>query len=122
MLTICKPSILYSFESKQRRRKKDKNRQQIHRGLHEVMLKLDGFNIKKKTMITYDDDQIFVGRDELQVRSISHCAMLEEDPMHMGTEADVSAHVLNTNGKKTRLKVLPDTGAALSVTPIETWR
>ena len=63
---------------------------------HEVMLNIDGINIYTKTMITCDEDligQIYVGKEELKVRSIRHCAMLEEDAMHIGTEADVSAHV-----------------------------
>ena len=85
-------------------------------GPHEVMLNIDGINIYTKTMITYDEDlagQIYVGKEELKVRSIGHCAMLEEDTMHIGTEADVSAHVLDISGKKT--------GTILSVIPIETW-
>ena len=76
-------------------------------------------------MITCDEDlagQIYDGREELNVRSIGHCAMLEEDAMHLGTEADLSAHVLDTSGKKTQLRGLLDTGAVLSVIPIETWR
>ena len=66
-------------------------------GLHEVMLNIDGINIYRKTMITCDKDlagQIYVGKEKLKVRSIGHCAILEEDAMHIGTEADVSAHVL----------------------------
>ena len=62
-----------------------------------------------------------MGREELKVRSIGHCAMLEEDAMHIGTEADVSAHVLDINGKRTQLRGLLDTGAVLSVIRIETW-
>ena len=91
---------------------------------HEVMLNIDGINIYTKTMITCDEDlvgQIYVGKEELKVRSIGHCAMLEEDAMHIGTEADVSAHVLDISGKKTQLRGLLDTGAVLSVIPIETW-
>ena len=94
-------------------------------GPREVMLNIDGINIYTKTMITCDEDlagQICVGREELKVRSIGHCAMLEEDPMHLGTEADVSAHVLDISGKKTQLRGLLDKGAVLSVIPIETWR
>ena len=56
------------------------------------MLNIDGINIYTKTMITCDEDligQIYVGKEELKVRSIGHCAMLEEDAMHIGTEADV---------------------------------
>ena len=68
---------------------------------HEVMLNIDGINIYTKTMTTRDQDlagQIYVGKEELKVRSIGHCAMLEEDAMHIGTEADVSAHVLDISG------------------------
>ena len=93
-------------------------------GPHEVMLNIDGINIYTKTMITCDEDlagQIYVGKEELKVRSIGHCAMLEEDAMHIGTEADVSAHVLDISAKKTQLRGLLDTGAVLSVIPIETW-
>ena len=48
-------------------------------GPHEVMLNIDGINIYMKTMITCDEDlagQIYVGKEELKVRSIGHCAML----------------------------------------------
>ena len=92
-------------------------------GPHEVMLNIDGIKIYTKTMITCDEDlagQIYVGKEELKVRSIGHCAILEEDAMHIGTEADVSAHVLDS-GKKTLLRGLLDTGAVLSVIPIENW-
>ena len=47
--------------------------------------------------------------------------MLEEDAMHLGTEADVSAHELDISGKKTQMRGLLDTGAVLSIIPIETW-
>ena len=93
-------------------------------GPHEVMLNIDGINIYTKTKITCDEDlagQIYVGKEELKIRSIGHCAMLEEDAMHIRTEADVSAHLLNISGKKTQLRGLLDTGAVLSVIPIETW-
>ena len=73
-------------------------------------------------MITCDEDlagQIYVGREELKVKSIGNCAMLEEDAMHLGTEADVSAHVLDISSKKTQLRGLLHTGAVLSVIPIE---
>ena len=93
-------------------------------GLHEVMLIIDGINIYTKTMITCDEalvGQIYVGKEKLKVRSIGHCAMLEEDAMHIGTEADLSAHVLDISGKKTQLRGLLDTGAVLSFLSIETW-
>ena len=93
-------------------------------GLHEVMLNIDRITIYTKTMITCDEDlvgQIYVGKEELKVRSIGHCAMLDEDAMHIGTEAEVSAHVFDISGKKTHLRGLLDTGAVLSVIPIKTW-
>ena len=92
-------------------------------GPHEVMLNIDGINIYTKTMITCDEDlagQIYVGKEELKVRSIGHCAMLEEDTLHIGTEADVLAHVLDISGEKFQLRGLLDTGAVLSVISIET--
>ena len=88
------------------------------------MLNIDGINIYTKTMITCDEDlvgQIYVGKEELKVRLIGNCAMLEADAMHIGTEADVSAGVLDISGKKTQLRGLLDKGAVLSVIPIETW-
>ena len=76
-------------------------------------------------MITCDKDladQIFLGREELKDRLIGHCAMLEEDGKHLGSEADVSAHILDISGKKTPLRGLLDTGAVLSLIPFETWK
>ena len=93
-------------------------------GPHEVMLSINGINIYTKTMITCDEDlvgQIYVGREELKVRSIGHCAILEVKARHIGMSADVSAHVLDISGKKTQLRGLLDTGAVLSVIPTETW-
>ena len=89
-----------------------------------MLLNIDGIKIYMKTMITCDEDlagQIYVAKEELKVRSIGHCTMLEGDTMHIGTEADVSAHVLDISGKKAPLRGLLDTGAVLSVIPIETW-
>ena len=46
-------------------------------GPHEVMLNIDGINIYTKTMITCDEDligQIYVGKEELKVRSIGDTA------------------------------------------------
>ena len=94
-------------------------------GPHEVMLNIDGINIPTKTMITCDEDlagPFYVGTEELKVRSFWQCRILEEDAMYLVTEADVSAHVLDLNGKKTQLRGFLDAGAVLSVIPIEFWR
>ena len=58
-------------------------------------------------MVSCDSDlasQINVGMDELNVRAIGYCAMLEKDAMHQGTEADVSANVLDINRTKESLR------------------
>ena len=86
---------------------------------------IDKIKIYMKTMTTCDEvltGQIYVGREELKVRSIWHCAMLEEDGMLLGTEADVSGYDLDISKKKTKIRGLLDTAVFLSVIPIETWR
>ena len=74
--------------------------------------------------MTTDDDQmgqIYLGEEELKVRRIGHDAMMEQDAVHIGYEADVTAHLLDTNGTKIGVIVLLDTGAVVSVMPIKTW-
>ena len=88
------------------------------------MLNKNSMKIYNTRMITCDDDlagHIFVGQEELKVRSIGYCAKLDEDAMHLVIEADVTAHVLDINSIKKSLKGLLDTGAVLSVILIETW-
>ena len=43
---------------------------------------------------------------------------MEQDAVHIGYEADVTAHLLDTNGKKVAVTTLLDTGAVGSVIPI----
>ena len=45
--------------------------------------------------------------------------MMEQDAIHIGYEADVTAHLLDTNGKKIGVPGLLDTGAVVSVMPIK---
>ena len=47
--------------------------------------------------------------------------MMEQDGVHIGYEADVTAHLRDTNGKKIGVTGLLDTGAVVSVMPIKTW-
>ena len=64
---------------------------------------IDKIKIYTKTMTTCDEvltGQIYVGREEPKVRSIWHCAMLEEDGMLLVTEADVSGYDLDISKKK----------------------
>ena len=88
------------------------------------MLNVDGISIYTRTYITTDDDQmgqIYLGEEELKVRRIGHDAMMEQDAVHIGYEADVTAHLLDTNGTKIGVTGLLDTGAVVSVMPIKTW-
>ena len=66
--------------------------------------------------------QIYLGEEELEVLRIGHDAMMEQDAVHIGYEADVTAHLLDTNGKKIGVTGLLDTGAVVSVMPIKTWK
>ena len=93
-------------------------------GPYQVMLNVDGISIYTRTYVTTDDDQIgqiYLGEEELKVRRIGHDAMMEQDAVHIGYEADVTAHLLDTNGTKIGVTGLLDTGAAVSVIPIKTW-
>ena len=89
-----------------------------------MMLNVDGISIYTRTYVTTVSDQIgqiYLGQEELKVRRIGHDAMMEQDAVHIGYEADVTAHLLDTNGKKIRVTGLLDTGAVVSVMPIKTW-
>ena len=76
-----------------------------------------------KTYITTDYDQIgqiYLGPEELNVLRIGHDAMMEQDAVHFGYEADVTAHLLDTDGKKIGETGPLDTGAVVSVIVIKT--
>ena len=93
-------------------------------GPYQVMLNVDGIGIYTRTYVTTDSDlmgQIYLGEEELKVRRIGHDAMMEQDAVHIGYEADVTAHLLDTNGKKLGVTGLLDTGAVVGVMPIKTW-
>ena len=89
-----------------------------------MMLNVDGISIYTRTYVTTDSDQIgqiYLGEEELKVRKIGHDAMMEQYAVHIGYEADVTAHLLDTNGNKIGVTGLLDTGAVVSVMPIKTW-
>ena len=91
----------------------------------QVMLNVDGISIYTRTYVTTDSDQIgqiYLGEEELKVLSIGHDAMMEQDAVHIGYKADVTAHLLDTNGKKIGVTGLLDTGAVVSVMPIKIWK
>ena len=66
-------------------------------GPYPILMNVDGINIYTKAHITDANDQIgriYIGQEELRVRRIGHNAMLEQDAVHIGCEADLAAHVL----------------------------
>ena len=70
-------------------------------GPYQVMLNVDGISIHTRTYVTTDSDQkgqICLGQGELKVRRIGHDAIMEQDAVHIGYEADVTAHLLDNNG------------------------
>ena len=92
---------------------------------YQVMLNVDGTSIYTKTYVTTDSDQMgqkYLDREELKVRRIGHDAMMEQDAVHIGYEADVTVHLLDTDGRKIELTGLLDTGAVVIVMPIKTWQ
>ena len=90
-------------------------------GPYQVILNVDGISIYTRSYVTTDSDQIgqiYLGEEELKVRRIGHDAMMEQEAVHIGYEADVTAQLLDTIGKKIGLL---DTGAVVSVMPMKTW-
>ena len=93
-------------------------------GPHPNLMNVDGINIYTKAHVTVASDQvgrIYIGREELKVRRIGHNAMLKQDAVHIGCEADLAAHVLDVQGRQLSVKGLLDTGAVVSVMPVSTW-
>ena len=93
-------------------------------GPYPILINVDGINIYTKAHITDANDQvgwIYIGKEELKVRRIGHNAMLEQDAVHIGCEADLAAHVLDVQGRQFSVKGLLDTGAVVSVMPVKTW-
>ena len=81
--------------------------------------------VSTRTYVTTDSDQIgqiYLGEEELKVRRIGHDAMMEQDSVHIGYEADMTSLLLDTNRKKIGVIGLLDTGAVVSVRPIKTWK
>ena len=107
-----------------RRKKFDRRYVEVY-GPYQVMLNVDGISIYTRTYVTTDSDQIgqiYLGREELKIRIIGPDAMMEQDAMLMRYDADVTAHFLETNGKKIGVTGLLDTGAMVSVMPVKTWQ
>ena len=85
---------------------------------------MDDINIYTKAHLTDTSDQvgqIYIGREELKVWRIGHNAMLEQDAVHIGCEADLAAHVMDVQGRQLSVEEMLDTGAVVSVMPVSTW-
>ena len=54
----------------------------------------------------------------MKLRRISHDAMVEQPAVHIGFEVDVAAHLLDIDEKKIGVTGLLDSGAVVSVMPI----
>ena len=94
-------------------------------GPYQVMLNVDRISLYTRTYETTGSEQkrqISLGEKEFKVRRIGHDAMMQQDAVHIGYEADVTAHLLDTNGKKIGVTGLLDTEAVVSVMPIKTWK
>ena len=74
--------------------------------------------------MTTDSDQIgqiYLGEEKLKVRRVGHDAMMEQEAVHSGYEADLTSHLLDSNGTKIGVTGLLDSGVVVSVMPIKTW-
>ena len=96
---------------------------EVH-GPYPILMNVDSINIYTKAHVTDASDQVgrrYIGQEELKVRKIGHNAMLEQDAVHIGCEADLAAHVLDVLGRQFSMKGLLDRGAVVSVMPVKTW-
>ena len=79
---------------------------EVH-GPYPTLMNVDGINIYKKAHVTDASDQvgrIYIGQKELKVRRIGNNAMLEQDAVHIGCEADLAALVLDVKGRQFQSK------------------
>ena len=93
-------------------------------GPYPILMNVDGINIYFTAHVTNASDQvgrIYIGREELKVRRIGLNAMLEQDAVRIGCEANLAAHVLDVQGRQLSMKRLLDSGAVVSVMPVSTW-
>ena len=69
-------------------------------GSYQVMLNVDGIRIYTRTYVTTDSDQmgqIYLGQEVLKVRRIGNDAMMEQDAVHIGYEAEKGLYVFDTD-------------------------
>ena len=87
-------------------------------GPYPILISVHVINIYTKAHATDANDQVdrnYIGREELKVRRIGHNAMVEQEAVHIGCEADLAARVLNVQGRQLSMKGILDTGAVVNV-------
>ena len=70
---------------------------------YSILMNVDGINICTKAHVTDASDlvgRICIGQEQLKVRRIGHNAMLEQDEVHIGCQADLAAHLLDVQGRQ----------------------
>ena len=77
-------------------------------------MKAIGFSLGDEDASEVDHEN-FMSGVIAKFRRIGHDAMMEQEPVHIGYEADWTAHLLDTNGKKIGVTGLLDTGAVVSM-------
>ena len=95
---------------------------EVH-GPYPILINVDGIKTYTKAHVTVTVDQvrrIYIVLEELRLRRIGNNAMLEQDAVHIGCEADLDAHVLEVHGRPLSVKGLLDTEAVVSVMPVST--
>ena len=80
---------------------------------------LSNTEMKTLELITAPPELVTAPLEELKVPRIGHNAMMEQDAVPIGYKADVTAHLLDTDGKTKGVTTLLDTGAVVSVMPIK---
>ena len=79
---------------------------EVH-GPYLILMNVDDINIYTNAHVTDASDQIgriYIGQEALKVRRIGHNAMLEQDVVHIGCEADLAAYVLDVQGRQLPVK------------------
>ena len=65
-------------------------------GPYPILINAEGTN--NVTNVSDQIDRIYIGKKEPKVQRIGHNALLEQDAVYIGCEADLAAHVLDVQG------------------------
>ena len=70
---------------------------------YQVMLNIDGIGFYTRTYVTTDSDQIrqiYLKQEGLKLRRIGHDAMMQQDAVYIGYEADVTLRIHRDSGHR----------------------